>query len=47
LDRLAALLVAGQLHVEVRPIAPEQVVRAHEQLESGHTRGKLVLDLRA
>jgi NADPH:quinone reductase-like Zn-dependent oxidoreductase len=47
LDRLAALLVAGQLHVEVRPIAPEQVVRAHEQHESGHTRGKLVLDLRA
>lgn len=46
LDRLAAGFVDGSLSVEVSELLPlTDVVRGHEQLEAGHTRGKLVLDL--
>lgn len=46
LGRLAEGLSTGELTVEVSEIVPlAEVARAHEQLESGHTRGKLILDL--
>lgn len=48
LTKLAADLAAGELSVEVSQVLPlERVAEAHEQLQSGHTRGKIVLDLQA
>lgn len=47
LDRLATGYMDGTLALEVSELLPlADVVRGHEQLEAGHTRGKLVLDLR-
>jgi NADPH2:quinone reductase len=44
LDHCAALADAGKLKIEVSQTLPlEQAARAHQQIESGHTRGKLVL----
>ena len=44
LDHCAALADAGKLTIEVSQSLPlEQAARAHQQIESGHTRGKLVL----
>lgn len=44
LDRLAASLATGAVDLEVSAALPlEQAPRAHELLESGHTRGKIVL----
>jgi len=44
LARVAGLLAAGDVRVEVAEVLPlEEVRRAHELSESGHTRGKIVL----
>lgn len=46
LDRLSEGVGNGDLTVEISEVVPfDELVRAHEQLETGHTRGKLVLDL--
>jgi NADPH:quinone reductase-like Zn-dependent oxidoreductase len=35
---------AGELRVHLAQVVPlEEAARAHEQLETGHTRGKVVL----
>lgn len=48
LDALAAAFTDGSLPLEVSEVLPlDEVARAHQQLESGHTRGKLILDVRA
>lgn len=48
LERLARGYMDGTLSLEVSEVLPlADVVRGHEQLEAGHTRGKLVLDLRS
>ncbi|MCW2923745.1 MAG: NADPH:quinone reductase, Zinc-containing alcohol dehydrogenase superfamily [Thermoleophilia bacterium] len=47
LDHLAALIDSGALRVEIAERFPlEEVGRAHERIEEGHTRGKLVLTVR-
>jgi len=44
LDRCAALCDAGELNIEVSGTLPlAQAQEAHRQIETGHTRGKLVL----
>jgi NADPH2:quinone reductase len=44
LDHCAAMADAGKLTIEVSQSLPlEQAARAHQQIETGHTRGKLVL----
>jgi NADPH2:quinone reductase len=44
LDRCAALCDAGELRIDVSATLPlEEAAEAHRQIESGHTRGKLVL----
>ena len=44
LDRCAALADAGKLNIEVSQSLPlDEAAKAHQQIESGHTRGKLVL----
>ncbi len=46
LARLAEMVVAGDLQVELAEVFPfAEVRRAHELSESGHTRGKIVLML--
>jgi NADPH:quinone reductase-like Zn-dependent oxidoreductase len=46
LARIAELVAAGDVHVELAEVLPlSEVRRAHEQSESGHTRGKIVLTL--
>lgn len=46
LSALAAELADGTLSVEVSEVVPlAEIARAHEQLETGHTRGKLILEL--
>ena len=42
--RIAELVAAGDIHVEIAESVPlDEVRRAHELSEAGHTRGKLVL----
>jgi NADPH:quinone reductase-like Zn-dependent oxidoreductase len=44
LERIVELVGAGEVHVELSEVLPLAEVRlAHEQSESGHTRGKIVL----
>jgi NADPH:quinone reductase-like Zn-dependent oxidoreductase len=44
LTRVADLVAAGDVHVELAEVLPlTEVQRAHELSESGHTRGKIVL----
>ena len=43
LARIAELIAAGEVRIEVAELPFAEVRRAHEQSESGHTRGKLVL----
>jgi NADPH:quinone reductase-like Zn-dependent oxidoreductase len=44
LTRIAELVEAGDVHVELAEVLPLSEVRqAHELIESGHTRGKIVL----
>ena len=46
LDALTALFDAGELRVEIAATYPlEQAAAAHERLEEGHVRGKLVLEV--
>lgn len=46
LSEITALIDAGRLRVHVDTVFPlEQVTDAHAQLEQGHTRGKIVLDI--
>lgn len=46
LDALTALFDAGDLRVEIAATYPlEQAAAAHERLEEGHVRGKLVLEV--
>jgi NADPH:quinone reductase-like Zn-dependent oxidoreductase len=48
LDRLAQGVRSGRYPLEVSEVLPlEDISRAHELLEHGHTRGKLVLDVSA
>ncbi|MFC6152420.1 NADP-dependent oxidoreductase [Nocardioides yefusunii] len=47
LTHLAALAATGELHAEVQETFPlDDIVRAHTQLDTKHTRGKLVLRIR-
>jgi NADPH:quinone reductase-like Zn-dependent oxidoreductase len=44
LTRIAELVVSGEVRIELSEVLPlEEVRRAHELSESGHTRGKIVL----
>lgn len=44
LARIAGLVAAGDVHVEIAEVLPlGKVQRAHELSESGHTRGKIIL----
>lgn len=44
LARIADLVAAGDVHVEIEEVLPlARVRRAHELSESGHTRGKIIL----
>ena len=44
LARIAELVAAGEVRVELAEVLPlNEVQRAHELSESGHTRGKIVL----
>ena len=45
LTQIAELIAGGDLRVELEVIPLEEVRRAHELSESGHTRGKIVLSL--
>jgi NADPH:quinone reductase-like Zn-dependent oxidoreductase len=46
LARIGDLVAAGDLHVEIADAIPlSEIRRGHEQSESGHTRGKIVLAL--
>ncbi len=46
LARIAELVAAGEVHVEIAEVLPlAEVRRAHEQSESGHSRGKIVLQV--
>jgi NADPH:quinone reductase-like Zn-dependent oxidoreductase len=48
LARIAELVAAGDVRVEIAEVLPlSEVRRAHELSESGHTRGKIVLSLDA
>ncbi|MGA4670019.1 NADP-dependent oxidoreductase [Propionibacteriaceae bacterium Y1923] len=45
--QLAGLVADGRVSLEVSQVLPlDQVAEAHRRLETGHTRGKIVLDLR-
>ena len=45
LAELASRLAAGTLSLEVSRVLPlDQVAEAHRELETGHARGKIVLD---
>ncbi|WP_413283754.1 NADP-dependent oxidoreductase [Vibrio sp. MA40-2] len=47
LDAMLYMVSVGLLKVDVQPaISFKQVVDAHRQIETGHTRGKIVLDMR-
>jgi NADPH:quinone reductase-like Zn-dependent oxidoreductase len=44
LERIAALVAAGDVRVELAEVLPlTEVQQAHQLSESGHTRGKIVL----
>lgn len=48
LTKIAEMVASGELSVEVSQVLPlERAAEAHRQLESGHTRGKIILDLSA
>jgi NADPH2:quinone reductase len=44
LETLSEMLDAGKLRVEIEDVVPlEEAAKAHERVETGHTRGKIVL----
>jgi NADPH2:quinone reductase len=46
LEHLFALWEAGQLKLEVAQVFPlADIAAAHQQVETGHTRGKIVLSI--
>lgn len=48
LERLAGLVVAGELAVDIAAVYPlEQIVAAFERLENGHLRGKVIVAIGA
>ena len=47
LDEIAELIEDGDVKIHIEEVFPlAEVAAAHERLESGHVRGKLVLDCR-
>jgi NADPH:quinone reductase-like Zn-dependent oxidoreductase len=47
LARVAELVAAGDVRVEIETLPLAEVRRAHELSESGHTRGKIILEVAA
>ncbi|MBN1756994.1 MAG: NADP-dependent oxidoreductase, partial [Chitinispirillaceae bacterium] len=46
LDKLAALIEAGKLRIHIAASFPlEEAAKAHEMIEAGHVRGKIVLTM--
>jgi NADPH:quinone reductase-like Zn-dependent oxidoreductase len=44
LEKLSQMFDAGKLRVEIEDVLPlEEAAEAHERVEAGHTRGKIVL----
>ena len=44
LDKRSEMFDAGELRVEIEDILPlEEAAKAHERVEAGHTRGKILL----
>jgi len=44
LEKLSEMFDAGKLRVEIEDVLPlEEATKAHERVEAGHTRGKIVL----
>jgi len=44
LEKLSEMFDAGTLRVEIKDVVPlEEAAKAHERVEAGHTRGKIVL----
>jgi NADPH:quinone reductase-like Zn-dependent oxidoreductase len=46
LEKLSEMFDAGKLRVEIEDVVPlEEAAKAHERVETGHTRGKIVLEV--
>jgi NADPH:quinone reductase-like Zn-dependent oxidoreductase len=46
LEKLSEMFDSGKLRVEIEDVMPlEEVAKAHERVEAGHTRGKIVLEV--
>jgi NADPH2:quinone reductase len=46
LEKLSEMFDAGRLRVEIKEVLPlEEARKAHERVEAGHTRGKIVLEV--
>ncbi len=46
LEKLSQMFDAGKLRVEIEGVLPlEEAAKAHERVEAGHTRGKIVLEV--
>jgi NADPH:quinone reductase-like Zn-dependent oxidoreductase len=46
LEKLSEMFDAGKLRVEIEDVVPlEEAAKAHERVEAGHTRGKIVLSV--
>jgi NADPH:quinone reductase len=46
LEKLSEMFDAGMLRVEIEDVLPlEEAAKAHERVEAGHTRGKIVLEV--
>jgi NADPH:quinone reductase-like Zn-dependent oxidoreductase len=46
LEKLSEMFDAGKLRVEIEDVLPlEEAAKAHERVEAGHTRGKIVLEV--
>ncbi len=44
LEKLSEIFDAGKLRAEIEDVVPlEEAAKAHERVEAGHTRGKIVL----
>ena len=44
LEKLSEMFDAGKLRVEIEDVVPlEEAAKAHDRVEAGHTRGKIVL----
>lgn len=46
LGRVADMIATGDVRVEMAEVLPlDEIQRAHELSESGHTRGKIILNI--